>query len=287
METQARPVKVVTDSSADIPQDIAAELDIIVVPQLVHIGGKTFRSGVDLEPEQFYRELAATRSVTTTSFASLDGFAQAYISVIERGCDVCGVHLGSKLSGTYNAALMASTADGVMPDAVSVVDSRGVSMAQGWVAIVAAEAARDGKSLAEVTAVAENAANRNLLFAALDTLEFAMKSGRLNRFPGTVGTMLSVKPILTLRPNGELAVAERVRTRSRSLEHMVQMACEHGPLERVAVMHAADFDAAEHVKQMMLEQGVSEPIMVALVGPVLGAHAGPRAVGVCALRAGE
>jgi DegV family protein with EDD domain len=114
-----------------------------------------------------------------------------------------------------------------------------------------------------------------------------MKSGRLNRFPGTVGTMLSVKPILSLRPNGEIAIAERVRTRSRSLEHMVQMALEQGPLERVAVMHAADAEAAEQVKQMLLEHGVPEPIVVALVGPVLGAHAGPRAVGICALRAGE
>jgi DegV family protein with EDD domain len=249
------------------------------------MGGKTYHSGVDLDPEQFYRELAATRSVTTTSFASLDYFTRAYIGVVERGYDVCAVHLASKLSGTFNAALMASTADGVPPDAVNLVDSRAVSMAQGWVAIVAAEAAREGKSLAEVTAVAEDAVNRTALYAALDTLEFVMKSGRLSRFPGTVGTMLSVKPILTLRPNGEIAIAERVRTHTRAVEHMVRMALENGPLERVAVMHAADPEVAGRVKGMLLNAGVPEPILISIVGPVLGTHAGPGAVGICALRA--
>src|SRR5215211_362195 len=121
MADQARPVKVVTDSAADLPPEIADDLDI---------------SG-----EQFYHELAASGSVTTTSLPALDDFQQAYLALTGLGYDVVSVHMSSRLSGTFNAALMASTGDGVAPESVSVVDTRSISMSQGWVAILAAEAA--------------------------------------------------------------------------------------------------------------------------------------------------
>jgi DegV family protein with EDD domain len=283
MAAEARPVKVVTDSAADIPRELAAGLDITIVPLLVHIGGKTYREGVDISGEEFYQRLAATRSVTTTSFPALEDFERAYRDLTGQGCDVVSVHMSSRLSGTYNAALIASTADGVEPEAVSVVDSRAISMSQGWVAIAAAEAAREGKNLTEVTAVAEDAAGRTALFGALETLEYAMKSGRLSRLPGTVGTMLSVKPILATRPNGEVALLERIRTRHRSLERIVDLTMTLGQIERLAVMHADDPEGAEQVRQMLMERGLREPDVVAHIGAVLGTHVGPGGVGVCAL----
>jgi DegV family protein with EDD domain len=283
MAAESRPVKVVTDSAADIPPEVAADLDITIVPLLIHIGGKTYRDGVDLSGERFYQELAAARSVTTTSFPSLQDFSQAYIALIEQGCDVVGVHVSSKLSGTYDAALMASTADGVTPDAVNIVDSRSVCMSQGWVAIEAAEAARAGKNLAEVTEVAENAARRTILYGALETLEYAVKSGRIGKLPGSVGTMLSIKPIIALRPNGEVALLERVRTRARSIERLVELAAARGSMGRLAVMHAADPDGASHLKELVVRHGMPEPEIVAHIGAVLGTHVGPGGVGICAL----
>src|SRR5438552_13375549 len=157
MHVQQRPVRVVTDSAADIPAELARELGITVIPLHVHMGSKTYLDGVDLSGPEFYRELEATRSVTTTSLPSLESFSEAYRSLTRDGYGVVSVHLSSKLSGTCNAALMASTADGVVSDLVCVVDSLSLSMGEGWAAIKAAEAARDGKSLEEVEAVAQSA----------------------------------------------------------------------------------------------------------------------------------
>jgi DegV family protein with EDD domain len=287
MAAQDRHVKVVTDSAADIPREIAADLDITVIPLRVTVGGHTFRDGVDISGEQFYRELQAARGVTTTSLPALEDFEQAYLKLTAEGCDVVSVHLSSRLSGTFNAALMASTGDGVPADSVSVVDTRTVCMAQGWVAIVAAEAASAGKNLAEVTAAAENAVGRTALFGALETLEYVVRSGRVGKLPGSVGAMLSIKPILTTRPNGEAAILERVRTRSKAMERVVELTRALGPLERLAVMHAADPEGAEQLRQMLLRYDYPEPVVVAHIGAVLGTHIGPGGVGMCALSAVE
>src|SRR4051812_44389353 len=113
MTAKRKAVKIVTDSAADIPQDVAEEFGITVVPLMVHMGGKSYRDGVDISGEAFYRELEASRSVTTTSLPSLASFEEAYRSITAEGSEIVSVHMASKLSGTYNTALMASTADGV------------------------------------------------------------------------------------------------------------------------------------------------------------------------------
>ena len=141
MSTEQRPVKVVVDSAADVPREIAEELDITIIPLRVHIGQHTYLDGVDISGEAFYRELGATRSVTTTSLPSLETLESAYRRLTSEGYDVVSVHMASKLSGTYNAALMASTGDGIPAESISVVDSRTLCMSEGWGAIKAAEAA--------------------------------------------------------------------------------------------------------------------------------------------------
>src|SRR5947208_15357493 len=132
MPAEQRPVKVVVDSAADIPPEIARQLDITVVPLSVQIGGKTYLDGIDISGEVFYRELEGTRSVTTTSLPSVDTLEQAYARITGDGCNVVSVHVSSKLSGTYNAAVMASKGEGIPSDAVNVIDSRTVTMAEGW-----------------------------------------------------------------------------------------------------------------------------------------------------------
>jgi DegV family protein with EDD domain len=274
---------VVTDSAADIPPDIAHELDITVIPLLVNMGGKTYRDGVDISGEEFYRRLEATRSVTTTSLPSLQAFVEPYRALTAQGYDVVSIHMSSKLSGTHNTALIASTADGVPAEAITVVDSRTLSMAEGWIAIRAAQAAREGKSQEEVAAVAEALVPRARLFGALDTLEYVMRSGRVGRLPGMVGTVLNVKPILTTRPDGEAAIVERVRTRRKALEELVRLTSELGPLDALAVMHGADEEGAVQLVEMLRHLNPPEPVIMHHIGAVLGTHIGPRALGVCCL----
>lgn len=279
-----RPVRVVTDSAADIPRDLAKELQITVVPQRVHMGGNTYLDGIDISGEAFYRELEATRSVTTTSLPSLSSFDQAYKSLTGDGYDIVSIHMASKLSGTFNAALMASTGDGIPDEAeIEVVDTHALSMGEGWVAIEAAEAAQAGASVEEVVRAAENAIQRSVLYGALETLEYVVKSGRISRVPGTIGTMLSVKPILTIRPNGEVQILERVRTRKKVLERIVDLTADLGPLSRLAVMHGADPDGAAQLLDMLRPLNPPEPVLICHIGAVLGTHIGPGGVGVCCL----
>lgn len=282
MQSQ-RPVKIVTDSAADIPPEIAEELGITVVPLLVHMGDKSYRDGVDISGEQFYRELEATRSVTTTSLPTLSSFEEAYRRLTSDGCDIVSIHMSSKLSGTFNAALIASTADDVPADRIAIVDSRTISMAQGWVVIRAAEAARQGKSLDEIESLANATSRRARIFGALDTLEYVMRSGRVGRLPGTAGTLLNVKPLLTTRPDGEVTILELVRTRRKVLERTVELTAELGPLDALAVMHAADEEGANQLLEMLQALGPPQPVIVGHIGAVLGTHIGPRGVGVCCL----
>jgi DegV family protein with EDD domain len=276
-------VRIVTDSAADIPAEIAEEHGITVVPLLVHMHDRTYRDGVDISGEEFYRELESARSVTTTSLPTLASFEEAYRRLTAEGHEILSLHMSSRLSGTYNAALMASTADDVPDDAVSAVDTRTISMAQGWVAIRAAEAARDGKSRQEIEELAEALSAKAHIFGLLDTLEYVVRSGRVGRLPGTVGTMLNIKPILTTRPNGEAVIIERIRTRGKAMERLVELTAALGPLDALAVMHAADEEGAAQLLEMLRPLNPPEPVIVGHIGAVLGTHIGPRGVGVCCL----
>ncbi|HEX9988763.1 MAG TPA: DegV family protein [Chloroflexia bacterium] len=285
MSDRPQQVKIVTDSASDIPANLAAELDITVVPLLVHMGGKSYLDGVDISGEAFYRELEATRSVTTTSLPSLESFEREYRRLTSEGYEVVSIHLSSKLSGTFNAALIACTGDGIPAEAISVVDTRTLSMGQGWVAIRAAQAAREGKTREEIEALAEAMVGRTHVYGALDTLEYVIRSGRVGRLPGTVGNLLNVKPIITIHPNGEAGILERVRTRKKALERIVELVQELGPLDGLAVMHGADEEGAAQLLSLLEPLGLPSPI-VGHIGAVLGTHIGPGAVGVCCLTKG-
>jgi DegV family protein with EDD domain len=247
------------------------------------MGGSTYLDGIDISGEAFYHELEATRSVTTTSLPSLGSFEQAYKQLTEDGCDIVSIHMSSKLSGTYNAALMASTSDGIPDEAIDVVDTHTLSMAQGWVAIEAAEVAARGATMEEVVSAAEDAMGRVALFGALETLEYVIKSGRVSKIPGTVGTLLSIKPILTTKPNGEAIIVERVRTRKKVLERIAELTAELGAISRIAVMHGADPEGAEQLLEMLRPLNLPEPLLVCHIGAVLGTHIGPGGVGICCL----
>jgi DegV family protein with EDD domain len=157
-------------------------------------------------------------------------------------------------------------------------------MSEGWCAIEAAEAARDGMSQAAVTAVAEDAASRSVLYGALQTLEYAIRSGRVSRLPGTLGTILQIKPILTMRANGTAGLFERARTHQKALQRLAELTLALGPLDRLAIMHGADPEGAARLLDLLRPAFPSMRIVVGHIGAVLGTHIGPGGVGVCCLR---
>jgi len=273
----ARRVRVVTDSASDIPPDIARELGITVVPCNVHFGENTYRDGVDLTGEEFFNKMAASPILPTTSQPAVGVFEEAYRRLGREADQIVSINLPKKLSATYNSAVLAAQA---LPELeIVIIDSTQVCMAQGWLAIIAARAARQGTGLAEIVALVEGAIPRLRLIALLDTLEYVWRGGRIGKASALLGTLLNVKPLIQVL-DGEALPLENVRSKQKALRRLVEIVGDLGPLEEVAVMHANAPAAAQQLVEMLTPLHPPEHILVGQVGAILGTHAGPGAVGV-------
>ena len=271
-----RPVTVVADSTLDIPAAIAAGLGIVVVPLDVHIGDETFLDGVEISSDEFLARLAASPALPRTSQPPPARFEDAFRAVIAAGNDVLCVTVSAELSGTGNSARLAAAA--FDPGRVRVFDSRSVSIGGGFVAIAAARAARAGASLAEVAGLAESMPVRTSLYAALDTLEYLQKGGRIGRASALLGSLLSIKPIVQVR-DGQVQPVERVRTWRRALDRLGMLAEEQAPFEAVAVMHTANRPDAERLAERLAPLAPGGEIVFGELGPVVATYAGPGLVG--------
>lgn len=285
-EQALRPVKIVTDSTADIPPDIAAELGIHVVPLRVEFGDQSYRDGVDLNGEELYRLMRESPTLPTTSQPSLGELQQVYHELTADGSDVVSVHVSSGLSGTYNVAVLAAESEEERPGAgrVAVVDSQALSMCVGWLAIFGARAALTGATQAEVVALMEEMRHRVRILGLLDTLEYVQRGGRLGVASAFLGTMLAIKPILHMK-QGTAQPMERVRTKPRAMHRLVEITANFGPLDALAVMHGDAPDEAAHLVEMLAPIYPRHKILVGHIGAGLGVHVGPRAVGVCCVLA--
>jgi len=278
----ASEVRVVTDSASDIPATIARELGITVVPCNVHFGEKTYRDGVDLTSEEFFVELARSPTLPTTSQPSVGVFEETYRRLAEKTDQIVSIHLPEKLSATLSSAHLAARS---FPELeLVIIDSTQVCMAQGWLAIIAARAARRGMGLAEIVALVEDTIPRLRLIALLDTLEYLQKGGRIGKASALLGTLLNVKPLLQVL-DGEALPLGNVRTRWKALQRLVEIVGDLGPLEEVAVMHANVPAIAQQLVKMLSPIHPPDRILIGQVGAILGTHAGPGAVGVaCVMR---
>jgi DegV family protein with EDD domain len=285
-EQARRPVKIVTDSTADIPPEIAAKLGIEVVPLRVEFGNKSYRDGVDLNGEELYRLLRESPTLPTTSQPSLGELQQVYHALTADGCDVVSVHVSSGLSGTYNVAVLAAESEEDRPGAgrVAVVDSQALSMCVGWLAIFGARAALAGADQAQVVALLEEMRHRVRILGLLDTLEYVQRGGRLGVASAFLGTMLAIKPILHMK-QGTAQPMEKVRTKPRAMQRLVEITAGFGPLEALAVMHGDAPDEAAQLVDMLAPIYPRHEILVGHIGAGLGVHVGPRAVGVCCVLA--
>ncbi|MCX6023670.1 MAG: DegV family protein, partial [Chloroflexi bacterium] len=212
-------VKIVTDSTADIPAAMASNLDISVVPLNVHFGAESLRDGVDLTTDGFFVRLPQSPVLPTTSQPSPGAFLETYTALLDAGHDVLSVHISAKLSGTMNSALLAQRE---LPAGapLEIVDTGFTSMALGMAVIEAARAAQSGAGLAEAAAVARRTVGRTHLLMFLETLEYLQKGGRIGKAQALLGSLLSFKPILAFK-NSEVLPAGRIRTRGKAIDHLV------------------------------------------------------------------
>lgn len=272
-------VAVVTDSTADLPRDLVETLGIRVVPLSVAFGTESFISGITIDAETFYARLASSPGLPTTSQPAPVWFEEAYADCVDDGLDgVVSVHCSGALSGTVQlAADRAARAD--LP--VEVVDSRLVGGALGLVVLAGHRTAQRGGSVSEVAAAARRARDQVTSLVVVDTLDFLKRGGRLTGAQAIVGRALQVKPLLHL-VDGRVEVRERTRTWSRAIERLAAVAAEAAagrPVD-VIVAHAVAEERATEVWAALEQRVEIVERLEAPMGPVVGTHVGPGAVGV-------
>ncbi|MDQ7029658.1 MAG: DegV family protein [Ardenticatenia bacterium] len=274
-------IRIVTDSSADLPQPIVDVLDITVVPLYIHFGDDVYREGVDISHEEFYvRMEAELPNLPKTSAPSPADFRNVYQEILDEGDDILSVHLSAAFSNTFNSARLA--AQELAPDRIVVIDSHNVSMCLGWLAIAAAEAALQGAEKEDIVEIVNDMIPRLRIPSFLETLDYVRHSGRVSSTEAFLGTVLNVKPILQIE-GGKVVPLEKVRTRGRALERLSEMARELAPFEDVAIMHTHAPDVASQLADMLADVHPRQNILIAEAGVAMGSHVGPGAVGICAV----
>lgn len=273
-------VKIVTDSTADIPRRLVEELDITVVPLNVHFGDKTYLDFVELTSENFYDLLESSQDHPRTSQPAPGDFAKVYEELTRDGSPVVSVHLSAELSGTYQSAVMAR--DMVEGRRIEVVDSRLASMAFGLPVVEAARAAREGKGFEEVVGLVKDLLSRMKVIFAVDTLEYLARNGRIGKAQALLGGLLSVKPLLTLE-GGFVAPYEKVRGEKKVIPRMVEIMgdmLEPGKPVKCAIVHANSHDRAETLKAEVERTFQVRETTVSGLGAVIGTHVGPGTLGL-------
>ncbi len=270
------PVKIVTDSTSDIPPALAAQLDITVVPCYVNLDGRSYLDGLELTREAFYTRLPSARPHPTTAAPGQAAFLTAYRALFDRGADaVLSIHVAASLSSIVNAARMAAAEQPDLP--VRVVDSGQLSFGIGIQVLAAARAAAQGASLDDLLALLSSLSARTFTFASLTTLEYLRRSGRVSSLRTQLASLLDIRPVMKLHAGK--VIMEVARTRRRALERVVSLAASLGPLEAVGFAHANAPEEAAALRERLapVTAGLPDPV-VTTATPAIGAHVGPGAV---------
>jgi DegV family protein with EDD domain len=274
------PVRIVTDSTCDLPTETIARWGISVISLYINVGRQGFLDGTDITREEFYQRLPTFSEHPTTAVPSPQKFRAIYNSLADEGTtEVLSIHISVALSAMVNVARVAAQETTSVP--VTVVDSQQLSMGMGFMVEKAAQLAAAGNSAAEILAEVNAQIKRSHVFAALDTLEFLRRSGRMNRFMANLGGLLQIKPILTMyegKPG-----TEKVRTREGAKKRLFEMLNEVGTLERLAIVHTHAPDRVAELRDQTASMLPDSEVMVADITPVIGAHIGPGAYGFAAV----
>ena len=270
-------VRIVTDSSADLPAELVQQHQITVLPCYVVVDDQTLKDGVDIQADDFYRRLQAGGPTPTTAQPTVADFQAVYQDLTSQGDQVVSIHVSGKLSGTLNSAEQAKGS--LYGEAVEIIDSRLAAMPLGLVVLEAAALAAEGGSHQEVAEKVRQGLNLHHGLFALDTLEFLQKGGRIGKAQAFLGAVLNVKPILRLH-EGEAHPVERPRNRERAMHRLGELVKELGPVRRMAVIHSTDAERMAVLKQELTGLLPADQLIEARFGSTLGTYIGPDALGV-------
>jgi len=272
-------VKIVTDSSADLPAQLVEELGITVVPLYVRFGKEVYRDRVDINEDEFYRRLQHDPTHPSTIQPSPQDFADAYQKLAPEADGIVSIHISSKLSGTCNSALQGrEMLEKGCP--IEVVDSQILTMSLGLISIAAAKVANAGGSMQEVVDEVKKIIPNTHLLGLLDTLKYVALGGRIGKAKALLGSVLNVKPVLTLK-DGEVVPAGQVRSRSKGIDRLFDFVQSASNIQDLAVVYNTTPDEAQALVERLGSIFTKEKIRLATVGPMLGVHMGPGALVVC------
>ena len=278
-------VKIVTDSTSDITSDLAQKLGVTVVPLTVSFGHESFLDRVDISTDDFYHRLARESIFPTTTQPSPGAFAEVYEKLAGEADGILVLTISSKLSGTYQSAINARQ---IVDDKcrIEVIDSASVAMGLGLIVIAAAEAANRGAGLDEVMAEAKSAVSRSHMVIYFETLQYLAKGGRIGKAKGLLGAMLSIKQILTVK-DGEMAPLTQRRSKPAGMEYIHSFAAKFSKIDKLALEYCTTPEDIDKLAEILDPVFPKEKIYRSTVSPVLGAYAGPGALAVSILEAGD
>jgi len=269
-------VRIVTDSTADLPRQLVKELGIAIVPIYVRFGEEVYRDQVDISEDEFYQRLENTKVHPSTVQPGPQDFLEVYRKVSPKADGIVSIHISGKLSGTCNSALMAKDMLGTGCP-VEVVDSEAVSMGLGLIVIVAATMAKRGESIDKIVKEVKKTIPKIHLLALFDTLKYLLLGGRIGKAKALLGSILNVKPMLSLK-DGEVVPAGQARTRAKGTDKLFEFGQNAVKIQDLAVVHSTTPDEAQNLAERLGSVFDQKQIKIARVGPSLGVHMGPGAL---------
>ena len=277
-------MQIVTDSGTDICLDPVqlAELNIHVVPLTVTLEGKSYREGVDIQPDEFYRLLAATNTLPITSQPSVGEFAETYRRLSVTDPDILSIHMTSGLSGTFNAAQVGAK---LVPETnITIVDTKTLSAAAGWQVEAAARALKAGWPIERTISLMESIGAASDSMYTLEELKYLIHGGRISHMKGLIASMLNLKPLIGVeKVNGTYVQRGQERTFKKAVEGLVNLMVqqyESGSALRVQVLHAHNLEGAAMLRELVDQRFDCTWLPVGSMSLVLGAHTGPSMVGI-------
>lgn len=277
-------VRLVTDSTADIPVEVLEDYGIEMVPLKIQFGGETYFDRVTLSPQQFYEKLVQFTELPTTSQPSPVNFLEAYKRLsAEEGTQIVSVHLSSALSGTCQAAQLAKSLLEPRNTHIEIIDSKSASYGTGMLVVAAAEAAREGKSKEEIVTLIHRLRRLTKLYFLVDTLEYLQRGGRIGKASALIGSLLQLKPVLTIDDDGEVTVADKIRGHAKAIGAIIEKLKNDFPDKRIRVMiaHAnARVEAEQFAALIEQHFPLAGKIGYTSIGPVIGTHVGPGTLGI-------
>jgi len=269
-------IRIVADSTCDLPQNVIQEFGISVVPLFINVADKGYLDGVEITRKQFYTDLPDYEFHPTTGTPGPEAFTQVFTRLVTEGAtEILSIHISKSLSATVEIAQTAAHTFTQIP--VTVRDSQQLSLGTGFQVETAARMALEGKSMEEIRNALDDMSSRTYVAAGLKTLDYLRRSGRMNAFMAGLGSFLQLKPILTMS-NG-LPGSERVRTASKAESRLIEMLEEHQPIERFALLHTNAPEEAEVFRSRISHLIPEGEVYSMDITPVIGAHIGPGAVG--------